>query len=155
MRPRDKSKFNLAVKISSRSSGGDTGHMIVRTSFMLFGCANPASQAGVRLQLLYDPLSVGKHTGHATTMSLDHINSTDDNEANSSRSPVQALMTMRQTAAGVQFTANRKVACAAKSRCWKVQGREGRGGAGRGGAGQGRAGQGRAGQGRNALTIVQ
>ncbi len=135
MRPRDESKFNLAVRMSSRSSG-DTGHMIVSTSLMLFGCANPARQAIVRLQLLYTALSVQKLSGHATAVSLDHINSTDDNKANSSRSPVEALMTMRQTAAGVQFTANGKLACAAKFRCWKVQGR----------AGQGRV---------NALTIVQ
>ncbi len=116
MSPRDESKFNLAVRMSSRSSGGDTGHMIVKTSFMLFGCAKPASQAIVRSQVLYNVLSVGKHTGHTTTISLDH--STDDNEAHSSRS---------------QFTANRKVRCAAESRCCKGQGR----------AGQGRAGQGK------------
>ena len=56
MRPRDNSKFNLAVRTSSQSSGGDTGHMIVNTSFMLFGCANPASQAIVRAQLLHRAL---------------------------------------------------------------------------------------------------
>jgi len=126
MSPRDESKFNLAVRMSSRSSGGDTGHMIVKTSFMLFGCAKPASQAIVRSQVLYNVLSVGKHTGHTTTISLDH--STDDNEAHSSRS---------------QFTANRKVRSAAESRCCKVQGRAGQGRAGQGRAGQGRAGQGK------------
>lgn len=88
MRPRDNSKFSLAVRMSSQSSGGDTGHMIVSTSFMLFGCANPARQAIVRLQLLYKALGIGKHTGHAMTISLDLT--TDDSEAHSSRSPIHS-----------------------------------------------------------------
>jgi len=68
--------------------------MIVNTSFMLFGCANPASQAIVRAQLLHGALLKEaywlRHTVQET-ISLSQLavsNSADGREANSSsRSP--------------------------------------------------------------------